>query len=78
MIILLWLVPDAPTGLKIIPRYSYKSGHFSGITVEFNSEMVNISPSIMGIWFTQTAHAPNSIYDANYRRIKVYSTQLTL
>ena len=35
------LVPDAPTGLKIIPRYSYRSGHFSGITVEFNSEMVN-------------------------------------
>ena len=34
------LVPDAPTGLKVIPRYSYSSGHFSGITVEFNSEVV--------------------------------------
>jgi hypothetical protein len=36
-------VPDPPTGLKVIPRYSYSSGHFSGIAVEFNSEVVKFA-----------------------------------
>ena len=38
------LVPDPPTGLKVIPRYSYASGQFSGMTFEFNTERVNFSP----------------------------------
>ena len=41
-----FIVPDPPTGLKVIPRYSYDSGHFSGVTVEFNTETVKFSPSV--------------------------------
>ena len=40
-------VPDAPTILKIVPRYSYGSGHFLGITVEFNSEIVSFFSSFI-------------------------------
>ena len=48
------IVPDAPTGLKVIPRYSYSSGHFSGITVEFNSEVVKVDGYIILIFELKT------------------------